>query len=78
MAIGTNNVGNYNPYAVSNPNRAVKTKAQFPDISITGEEKDFFAEMYPDKKVEINRFSVSYNRPRHPGMHIGQHIDKRG
>lgn len=78
MPIGTNTIGNYNPYAAKQVNRPVKPQADFPDISITGEEKEFFAGMYPEKKQEINHYSVSYDRPPHPGAHLGQNVDKRG
>ena len=88
MKINTNMIGNYSPHIARNVNSAGKTKeagqkfelqnvAPKKTENLTSEEKNFFADLYPEKKNEIN--DHFYNRSGEmSGVKIGSLIDRRG
>ncbi len=89
MKINTNMIGNYSPHIAHNVNSTGKTKETSPKFelqnvapnkaeNLTSEEKNFFADMYPDKKNEITDHHF-YNRSGEmSGVKIGSIIDRRG
>ncbi len=89
MKITTNTIGNYSPRAINNPvkvtgqNRmpaktegepAVKTK----NNTLTTEEKNFFMNLYPQNKPEINDYHFYQSSGKMSGVKIGSLFDRRG
>lgn len=89
MKISTNMIGNYGPNIARNINSTAKPKETVPKFEmqnvaskksegLTSEEKNFFADLYPDKKNEIIDYHF-YNRSGElSGVKIGSIIDRRG
>ncbi len=89
MKISTNMIGNYTQNIARNVNTTAKPKEADPKFelnaagqtkanSLTTDEKNFFANLYPDKKNEIVDHHY-YNRSGElSGVKVGSLIDRRG
>ena len=89
MKISTNMIGNYGPNIARNINSTNKTKetAQKFEMqnvkskkteNLTSEEKNFFANLYPDKKNEIVDYHFYKRSGELSGVKVGSLIDRRG
>ncbi len=89
MKISTNMIGNYSPNIARNVNSTAKAKETSPKFemqkvaskkpeSLTAEEKNFFADLYPDKKNEIVDYHFYKRSGELSGVKIGSIIDRRG
>ena len=89
MKINTNMIGNYSPHIARNVNSTGKPKeaAQKFELqnvapkkteNLTPEEKNFFADLYPDKKNEIIDYHFYSRSGELSGVKIGTIIDRRG
>ena len=89
MKIMTNTIGNYSPHINNNPVKKVKTPAKdsaeklkiaanSKSNEMTTEEKDFFINMYPQNKTEINDYHFYHKNGEMGGVKIGSLLDRRG
>ncbi len=89
MKITTNMIGNYSPNIARNVNTTGKPKeaaqkfelqnvASKKTEKLTSEEKNFFADLYPDKKNEITDYHFYKRSGELSGVKIGSLIDRRG
>lgn len=78
--INTNSV-NYNPYIINKVyNKNAQVKSDFPVVAekITKEEKEFFTELYPEKKNEIIDYHFYQKSGKLSGVTKGSLFDRRG
>jgi hypothetical protein len=85
MKIATNTIGNYTPSYVQKNNPAVpKQETAQTDSTkssqsvLTSKEKQFFANMYPDKQSEIMDYHFYQKSGKMSGVSLGTIIDRRG
>lgn len=80
MRIDTNPIGNYTTaYLRPVQQRAkVETPAAIEPAKVTTEEKNFFANLYPENKAEIMDYHYYNKNGKMSGVSIGSLIDKRG
>lgn len=85
MKISTNTIGNYSPTFVQKNNAALpQSEAVQPEtaktdkISLSSNEKQFFAKMYPDKTSEIMDYHFYQKSGKMSGVSLGTIIDRRG
>ena len=80
MKITTNEIGNYSPkiqrQAVPQ-NKTVETQPQKLG-TITSEEKNFFAKLYPENKSDVMNYHFYQKTGKMQGVSIGTLFDKRG
>ncbi len=93
MAISINSIGNYNPYAskvgatgLTRKTESVK-QVQTNDVSVNNiskqnvistEEKEFFAQLYPDNISSIMDYHYYRRSGEMSGVAVGSLIDRRG
>ena len=75
-----NSVGNYSPYTINKVNQTQKPQQikQTENNVISKDEKQFFANMYPDNKTEIVDYHFYQKSGSMSGVTVGSLIDKRG
>lgn len=76
-----NSIGNYSPYSINKVQHTQKpqqTKQIDNDNVISKDEKQFFANMYPDNKKEIVDYHFYQKTGSMAGVTVGSLIDKRG
>ncbi len=80
MKISMNSIGNYSPQSVQNVNRPVKNSGiEKPKAeNITKSEKEFFANLYPEKKEEVMDYHFYHKSGKMSGVTVGSLFDKRG
>lgn len=80
MKISTNMIGNYTPHTVGGALPAQNSspvKAAFTE-KVTGEEKQFFTQLYPENKEEIMDHHFYNNKGKMTGVAVGSLLDRRG
>ncbi len=86
MRISTNMIGNYGPQIPRGVQKQAKTEEAFhlPNTDklaakkeITSEEKNFFVDLYPNNKTEIENHFYSKNG-KMSGVKVGSLFNKRG
>ena len=81
MRINTNLIGNYNILKTGTVKPKIesqKTDANLVNDQISSDEKNFFANLYPDKKKEINDYHFYSRSGSVSGISLGSLIDRRG
>jgi hypothetical protein len=80
MLISTNSIGNYVPgiqpkgaSTLPQNDEAGKTFEK-----INNDEKQFFAELYPERKTEILDYHFYQRSGKMSGVSVGSNIDRRG
>lgn len=79
MRISTNNIGNYAlNFKPANVNNVQKTQADLSkNIDVNKSEKEFFSNLYPDKRNEIINYHFYGRRGSLSGVSVGQNIDRK-
>ncbi len=80
MKIATNMIGNYTPHRVGSAvqtQQSTSVKMTAPE-KVTGDEKQFFTQLYPDDKEEIMDHHFYNRRGKMAGVAVGSLFDKRG
>jgi hypothetical protein len=80
MLISTNSIGNYAPRIQP---KAASTLPQIDEAGktfekINNDEKQFFAELYPEQKTEIFDYHFYQRSGKMAGVSVGSNIDRRG
>jgi hypothetical protein len=80
MKISTNSIGNYNPIRTNqNANiNKVEIKKNEDSLKVTNEEKNFFTELYPENKEQIDGYHFYNKEGDKKGVSLGSLFDKRG
>lgn len=80
MLISTNSIGNYAPRIQPKTSSAVPEKFEGPKDfeKINNDEKQFFAELYPERKTEILDYHFYQRSGKMSGVSVGSNIDRRG
>ena len=75
MKIDSSVSGNYNVYAMQ---RAMRPAQVANTATVTGEEKAFFVNMYPEQKTEIMDYHFYQRSGKMNGVSVGSMFDRRG
>ncbi len=89
MKITTNMIGNYSPQIINNPVKHTgknevpqktvsKQAAHTTNKMLSKDEKNFFMDLYPQSKPEINDYHFYQKSGKMSGVKIGSLFDKRG
>ncbi len=79
MKIIANSNGNYSPaYVKSTQNLRGASSAQKETGSISSDEKNFFAKLYPAQKEEVLNYQFYNAKGKVTGTHLGSLFDRRG
>ena len=88
MKISNNFAGNYNPFSYNNVNKTQQVqqpqqvqqdqKIEESKKIITSDEKNFFADMYPEKSSEIQGYHFYGRNGQMSGVTLGSKFDRRG
>ncbi len=77
MKINTNSIGNYNPYNIKTSAISAKSKPFDVNELISGEEKEFFKNLYPEQKTEIADYHFYQRSGKMSGVSIGSLFDRK-
>ena len=77
MAVGLNSIGNYSAYGLNSANSGKANANSSQKENINGDEKKYFADMYPAKQNEIMEYYYEKSG-RMNGISVGTNIDRRG
>ncbi len=77
MKIIPNQAGTYSLNNIRNT-QPVKEKFSLNSPEISGEEKKYFAEAYPQKQKEIMNYEFYNARGKATGVSVGSLLDRRG
>lgn len=79
MKISTNSIGNYGQtYLKPNQVNRNETMQKTNTDTISSEEKNFFAKLYPAQKDEILGYQSYNSKGKISGVHVGSIFDRRG
>ncbi|MBX2975356.1 MAG: hypothetical protein KF721_04425 [Ignavibacteriaceae bacterium] len=80
MTITTNSIGNYSPIIQPKVVQQAQQKMEVDKSAekITGEEKKFFSELYPERKDEILDYHFYQRSGKMAGVTLGSNFDRRG
>ncbi len=77
MSISTSPIGNYNLYAMKPAGKSEVSQSLSSTLNVTSEEKNFFANLYPDKKQEIVDYHFYERSGKMNGVSLGSVLDRR-
>jgi hypothetical protein len=78
MKISTNSIGNYNPFLINNQHKVNSANDLAKNDAVTNEEKEFFAQLYPESKKEILEYHFYKSTGKMGGVALGTNFDRRG
>lgn len=77
MKINTNSIGNYNPYSFKTSSINAKSKPFALNEIISGEEREFFKNLYPEQKADIADYHFYQRSGKMSGVTIGSLFDRK-
>ena len=80
MKISTNSIGNYKPIIAQQKQNVsnVNFKKTEESVKITQEEKQFFTQMYPNEKENIDQYHYYTKDGNKNSVAVGSLFDRRG